>query len=183
MLSPVQKLAIKHLASGWSDRRVAEELKLTISQVKKWRQFDGEFQKELDVAAVKHSDLVEAMLIEGERKAAEMLIEALRAETRGLPNWTVRLNAALSLLDRAGQRGRAVEKQQIAQVVARAQPDVEDALRKALRDPGVRTWLKSSGNEIAKLLPAGEQIVGLEVDLAPDDISSAPVDLLPEKTA
>lgn len=182
-LSPIQKTAIRYLASGWGNERVGKELKVSAGQVKKWKATDPEFQRELELATIHHADMVEAMLIEGERKAAETLIEALKAESRGGPNWTVRLNAALSLLDRAGQRGRAVEKQQIAQVVARAQPDVEESLRRALRDPGVRSWLKASGKEVEKLLPSAETIVAIEADLNPSDPLSAPLNLLPEKTA
>jgi hypothetical protein len=172
-LSPIQRTAIKHLAAGWSDERVAGELKVAKGAIKKWRTIDPEFKRELENASIRHADLVEAMLVEGERKAAETLIAALGAETRGNPNWSVRLNAALSLLDRAGQRGRAVERQQIAQVVARAQPDVEDALRRALRDPGVRTWLKSQENGLAALLPA--ETMQIEVDLQPDNPEAEPL--------
>jgi hypothetical protein len=144
---------------------------------------DPEFKRELEVASLRHSDLVEATLVEGERKAAETLIQALSAETRGAPNWTVRLNAALSLLDRAGQRGRAVERQQIAQVVARAQPDVEDALRRALRDPGVRTWLKGQEDGLRALLPGpSAESVEITVDLDPSNPDAAPLQLLPEST-
>lgn len=180
-ISPIQRLAIKHLASGWSEDRVAAELKVAKGAIRKWRGYDPEFREELEKAVLSHADLVEAMLVEGERKAAETLIQALQAETRGAPNWSVRLNAALSLLDRAGQRGRAVEKQQIAQVVARAQPDVEDALRRALRDPGVRSWLKNSEKDLAKLLPAETLVI--EAELAPDDPESIPIILNEEKLA
>lgn len=177
-LSPVQRTAIKHLAAGWSDERVAGELKVAKNVIKKWRTVDPEFMRELQAASIRHADLVEAMLIEGERKAAETLIQALSAESRGGPNWSVRLNAALSLLDRAGQRGRAVERQQIAQVVARAQPDVEDALRRALRDPGVRTWLKSQEEGLKALLPPSAETLEITLDLQPENPEVEPITLV-----
>ena len=179
-LSPIQRVAVRHLAAGWSDERVSQELKVAKGQITKWRKLDPEFKKALEEATLDHVTLVEAMLVDGERQAAETLIQALRAESRGGPNWTVRLNAALSLLDRAGQRGRAVEKQQIAQVVARAQPEVEDALRRALRDPGVRSWLKGQEKGLADPLPSGE-VVSLEVDLDPENPDSVPL-LLTDST-
>lgn len=180
MISPIQRLAITHLAAGWSDERVAAELKIAKGQVAKWRRIDAGFKSELEKATLNHAASVEALLIAGEREAAETLLLALKAESRGAPNWTVRLNAALSLLDRAGQRGRAIEKQQIAQVVARAQPDVEDALRRALRDPGVRSWLKGKEGGLMNLLTSGAETITIEADLAPGDPISAPITLLPK---
>lgn len=181
MLSPVQHLAIRYLASGVSQTQTAIKLKLGKTHVKKWLESDEEFKAELKRATADHAGVVEAMLIAGEREAAETLMSALKAESRGVPNWNVRLNAALSLLDRAGQRGRAVEKQQIAQVVARAQPDVEAALQRALRDPGVRNWLKDSGG-VAGLLPevAGAETMTIEADLQPENPASEPLQLFPE---
>lgn len=179
-LSPIQHLAIRHLAAGTSVVQTAIALKLGKTHIKKWMELD-EFKSELTKAAADHVAVVEAMLIVGEREAAQTLMDALKAESRGAPNWTVRLNAALSLLDRAGQRGRAVEKQQIAQVVARATPDVEAALQRALRDPGVRNWLKDSGT--LALLPSGEEVTTIEADLQPDNPENEPLVLYPEKTA
>lgn len=178
-LSPVQLLAIKYLAAGWSEARISQELKIGKTMIKKWRAYDHEFQKELESASANHAELLGALLIKGEREAAETLMEALKAESvSGRPNWNARISAALSLLDRAGQRGKAIERQQVAAVVARAEPDVSDALRRALRDPGVRSWLKEAGSvpALTSGVSASED-VELEVDLAPSDPDVAPINL------
>lgn len=156
--------------------------------VAKWRKTDPLFRKALEVASLDHAQLVEAALAEGERAAAETLIEALGAETpQGKPHWTVRVQAAQSLLDRAGARGKAIERQQIAQagVVTHlkgisASGNVEEALRNALRDPGVRAWLKSEGKmELlsAETAPEGEEI-SAQIVLAPTDTEAEQLELL-----
>ena len=99
---------------------------------------------------------IEARLREGECAAAETLRYALEAEMpviteTGLvmvPDWGARLRAANSLLDRAGQRGKAVERI-VKKVASEIRSEIyrisgtaeEDRLRGALADPGVRAWL------------------------------------------
>lgn len=146
--TPVQHVAVRYLAAGWDIERVAEELKVKKGVVKKWFDSDPAFQRAYQEAVVTHTEVVEALLLVGEREAARTLIEALAADKGDkLPNWPVRVQAAMSLMDRAGTRGRAIERQQVAQVTAniKANAGAEDALRKALRDPGVRSWLKETG--------------------------------------
>lgn len=179
-LTPIQRLAVKYAAAGWGDRRIADELKISIGQVAKWRKNDPSFRAALQVASLHHTDLVEATLAEGEREAALTLIAALSSEThQGKPHWTVRIQAAQSLLDRAGTRGKAIERQQIAQGVVTThlkggtlpQGGVEEALRNALRDPGVRAWLKAEGK--TELLTAEtiieEAVVSAQLVLEPPD--------------
>lgn len=145
-LTPIQHLAVKYIAGGWSTTRVSQELKLSPNIIKKWRSADPVFMAALQTAIAHHSELVEAMLMQGEAAAAKVLIDALSADNKLGPNWNVRVQAAVTLLDRAGQRGRAIERQQVAVATMKGGvPDVEDALRRALRDPGVRQWLKEAG--------------------------------------
>lgn len=153
-LTPIQHLAVKYLGAGWSDTRVARELQLPVKVVKEWRK-DARFELHVHEATQVQADLVEAMLVAGERQAAETLIEALTATSKtGSPMWKVRVDAALSLLDRAGQRGKAIDRQMIrASVSAPTEHDREAALRAALRDPGVRQWLQSTG-QTERLLEA-----------------------------
>lgn len=167
-LTPVQHVAVRYLAAGWDEGRVATELKLPKAIVKKWMRDVPAFIRAYQEAVVTHRDVVEAMLLVGEREAARTLIEALDAtKSDKTPNWVVRVQAAMSLMDRAGERGRATEKQQVAQVTAHVKADghAEEALRRALRDPGVRSWLKESG-----------QLAALEEPAQIESITSAPAE-------
>lgn len=162
-LSPVQRIAIKYLAAGQSCAQVGVALKLPPNNVRRWRDVDPEFGTELKAAILHHGELVEAMLIEGERKAAETLINALGAESSpGRPNWTARVTAAVNLLDRAGGRGKAVDRQQVAVATVKSPEATEDMLRKALRDPGVRAWLTTTG-AVQMMLPSAEVEVEVQV--------------------
>lgn len=139
-LSPAQHLAIRYLAGGSTPGEVAEKLRMSPATITGWRQLPL-FKKELSVAVAEHSDLVTAVLLHGERKAAETLIGALHAETpQGKPHWLVRVDAAKSLLDRSGKRGKAIDRQQVA-VADVTNGDMGKEIVAALRDPGVRAWL------------------------------------------
>ena len=97
-----------------------------------------------------HATLVRMMLEEGEKIAANTLVSALHAENEDGKSWDVRVKAANSLLDRAGRRGAVAEK------VAEKQPkgqmrwegDSQEAVRRALRDPAVRQWLKENNRQL-----------------------------------
>lgn len=146
-LSPIQHLAIRYLAGGWSMVKTAEELKLPPGEVRKWTKLPH-FASALQAATIEHAELLTAMLLHGEREAAQTLIDALKAETKGgAPAWTTRITAAMNLLDRSGKRGKAIDRQQVASVTTevKAPEEIQHALRAALRDPGVRAWLKESG--------------------------------------
>lgn len=97
------------------------------------------------------------------------------------------MTAATTLLDRAGQRGKAVEKSQVAQVTAHVDgnsPGVEAALAKALRDPGVRMWLKESGAVVGLIGSAPqEEAEIISIDDGFDDAGTPlpnPIDKLEE---
>jgi hypothetical protein len=96
--------------------------------------------------------------LEGEKQAAETLMQALGAESKsGAPLWKQRIDAAVSLLDRAGQRGKAIERQQIqaeSTVTTTSEADRVSALKAALRDPGVRAWIEA--NNMMALPPMAE---------------------------
>ena len=180
-LSAMQHLAVKYLAGGWTGTKVSEELKVPLHVLKQWKQLP-EFQEALAKGIAHHAEMVEAVLLEGEAQAAETLIAALKAEGRFGPNWNARISAAITLLDRAGQRGRAVEKQLAlnANVHSSARVgdgNVEDALRKALRDPGVRAWLKQSG-ALESLIVGAEDVEAEVISSEAPDVS-APLMLSP----
>lgn len=150
-LSPTQLLAVQYLAGGESPAAVAARLRIKRGELKKW-ELTGEFARALAEAVIEHQALVSAALLEGEKRAAEVLVAALSAETKdGRPYWPIRMGAAVELLDRAGERGKAVEKQMVSAHVV--QGNVGDAVAQALKDPGVRAWLDDHPEMKAKVLP------------------------------
>jgi hypothetical protein len=154
-LTPIQRLVAQRLGAGQTLVDVAEAMRLPYATVRKWSK-DEAVAQAIEEATIEHTQLVEAMLLAGERAAANTLLEALEAvDGKGQPNWKVRVTAALSLVDRAGSRGKPVERTQLQAMVA-GKADVQEALERALRDPGVRAWIQSDP-EYAQLLPRGEE--------------------------
>jgi CRP-like cAMP-binding protein len=161
-ITPVQRLAAQRLGAGQTAIEVAEILRIPYSTVRAWVR-NPDVAQAIQEAAIEHAQLVEAMLLAGEREAANTLLEALKAvNSKGDPDWKVRVAAALSLVDRAGARGKPVERTQLQAMVA-GKADVQEALSKALKDPGVRAWIKSDP-DYAKMLPAGEVHAAETVD-------------------
>lgn len=186
-LTPIQHVAVRYLAGGWPIPKVAEELKLPATIIKKWMKDHHVFREAYASQVVAHTEMVETILLEGERQAAHTLVEALGAQNRdGKPNWQARVTAATTLLDRAGQRGKAVEKSQVAQVTAHVDgnsPGVEAALAKALRDPGVRMWLKESGAVVGLIGSAPQEAEIISIDDGFDEAGTPtpnPIDQLEE---
>lgn len=155
-LTPIQVLAVRYTASGLTPTDVGERLKVSPGVVRQWMRLPH-VRAALDIALADHEALVSAQLLEGESRAAAVLSEALEARLpSGLPNWRVRLDAAMSLLDRSGQRGRAIERSLVKASVSDGNTDQAEAmLRKALKDPSVRAWIQ---RERPQLLPASESV-------------------------
>lgn len=161
MLTPMQTLAVRYLASGLSLTDTAGKMRMKVSELRGWTRLPA-FQSSLHSAMADHEALVSAQLMDGEARAAKVLAEGLDAtDKNGNPNWRVRMEAALSLLDRQGRRGKAVERTIQATVT---DGSVEHALREALKDPSVRAWIKKERPNLieeaeivsAPLLEAGE---------------------------
>lgn len=162
-ITPVQRLAARRLGGGQPMITVAEEMKVPYSTIRAWAKMP-EVARAIEEATIEHEHLVEAMLLDGERAAANTLLEALDAVNgKGEPDWKVRVAAALSLVDRAGSRGKPVERTQLQAMVA-GKADVQEALSRALRDPGVRAWI-AKDPQYAKLLPAAEEVEVLPVEI------------------
>ncbi len=116
------------------------------------------------------ADQIEAVLIEGEFKAALVISEALEAmDEKGQIDWATRTKAALSLLDRQGRRGRAVEKIESKSVEIKG--DINELLRDALRDPGMQKFLAGTLPSAVPLLLEGEQIDGADFEIVEEDPS------------
>lgn len=142
-LTPVQLLAAQKLGGGAAITEVAAELHIPLPTIKQWIQKQTDFQEVMYLAAVDHNQVVTALLMDGERKAAQALVSALDATTsKGTPMWKERVTAAVSLLDRAGARGRPVERQVSASVSAPSE-QLEAVILKALKDPTVRAWVRA----------------------------------------
>lgn len=162
MITPAQRLAAQRLGAGQPAIDVAEAMKIPYSTVRAWMR-NPEVAQAIEEATIEHSQLVEAMLLAGERAAANTLLQALEAVNgKGEPDWKTRVAAALSLVDRAGSRGKPVERTQLQAMVA-GKADVQEALARALKDPGVRAWI-AKDPEYAKLLPSAEaEVVDAEI--------------------
>lgn len=113
--------------------------------------------------------VVEDTLVEGEQKAAAALILALAATTplklangkyHFRPDWDIRVKAAISLLDRQGQRGKPVDR--ALQATSHVNPNtIAKELGAALSDPAVRQFIAEDPKfaaefrrELAALPPA-----------------------------
>ena len=131
------------LALGMKNREVAEKCGVSVNMLRLWRA-DPAFQAELQALVERHVEYIEDRLLEGELEAVEVLKEALGAtktvKGKAVPDWFVRLQAAMRLLDAQGRRGKPVEK--VQQETIHYQGNVEEALVKALRDPVVRAWVE-----------------------------------------
>lgn len=100
---------------------------------------------------VKSEMALEEILVKGEKRAAETLVELLGAESTD-----VRLKAAIRLTDMAGRSGKPAERVQV-QSVKLTGDAAEAALAQAIRDPGVRAWLAANPSvesDVRRLLPA-----------------------------
>ena len=152
-LPPKKLRAARLIAVGMTRNDVAGRLSIDISTLRRWHTDDEEFRAEIEDCANRMADQIEAALLEGERKAALVIDEAMEAiNPEGDPDWNVRLKAAMSLLDRQGRRGKAVDK--VESKTMELTGDVNELLRNALRDPGMRPYLADLG--VAGYLPPSE---------------------------
>lgn len=145
-----KRLAAKLLGFGLSQQQTGRLIGVSQTQVWEWLK-DPEFQDLVrDMTDVHDGAVIEALLM-GEMKAAARLMTLVESDDED-----VALKAALALLDRAGTRGRPVDRAEMRQLVIQGDPN--ELLNKALMDPGVRS-------RIAHLLkptePVNVEIVSL----------------------
>ena len=145
------KQIARMLALGYTTKVVAKRLGMQEVTVKN-RFLDADFAKLYDSYVnsidIKIENEIVQSLVEAELEA----VEALRELMVGAKKEDVRLAAAESLLDRAGQRGKPADKSQIA-TLSLNKP-LDESVRNALSDPGVRAYLEQKP-ELAKMLSAG----------------------------
>lgn len=148
-LTPQQYLAAKMLGAGTPVKEAAEKVHVTSSRVSAWKKLP-QFTRVMARATVDQEGIMRMMLLDGEHRAAAVLFDALDAVSpTGNPLWNVRLTAATELLDRAGIRGKVA-----ARSIVGITPigDVDQAVRSALSDPGVRDWINSSPKLLSRVL-------------------------------
>jgi len=152
-----KRLAATYLGLGYTDQRVQKALAIGPETLKRWREFP-EFTELVENLADQHHDAMAGLLADGERMAVTTMIELLNS-----PNDKVRMQAAESLLNRAGKRGKPVEKQEVQSVEFKG--DVSEALNRALRDPGVLERLAGAG---LLALPSGAEGAARSVSPIPE---------------
>ena len=130
---------------------VAERLNVHVQTLRDWEHKDEDFRLEIEETANRMADQIESALMEGELKAAFVIDEALEARDKeGQIDWPTRVKAALSLLDRQGRRGKAVERIESKSIEYKG--DLNELLLAALRDPGMREFIEATVPQ--ELLPS-----------------------------
>lgn len=135
------------VASGMHPREIAKQLGVTRSHVYAIAKEPG-FQQMVQDFVENNDTFVRDGLLEGERSALNFMLNLVEDENAPLE---LRHKAAHTLLDRAGNRGKPVERVESKHLNLSAD-DAQAALANALRDPGVRVWLEQNQDVAAALL-------------------------------
>jgi hypothetical protein len=114
---------------------------------------ESNFQELVERWSKSYQEGLTEMLMEGQRKAAATLVQLLDS-----PTHSIRLAAAIRLLDQAGTPGPVVKKseQSVKGTMTQISGDVTQALKQALMEPAIREALARAGGKLA--LPSGEVI-------------------------
>lgn len=187
-LTTVQVACVRQLALGKKAKEIRRQFQVSSKMWGEWVR-DPNFLAAVEAKIGRLESLVEAGLKEAELDAVATLHQALGAEVpvkqqggriKYLPDWSNRIRAAISLLDRRGERGKPVERVQQANFNFNT-PEIRNELVTALADPGVRAFLDADPEfaarfrkEVAQLLlpPAEEPCATPESSSA----SSSPSD-------
>lgn len=127
-----------YLGLGYDKTIAAAKVGMTLEAVTAACQ-DSAFVAQVARLAEQHAAMMSDMLENAEVMAIQTLTDLLDSDDE-----EVRLKAAMNLLDRAGRRGTPVTKveQNTVQRTVELKGDMNEALSKALIDPGVRAWLQ-----------------------------------------
>lgn len=136
------------VASGMHVRDIAKQLGLSRAQVQLVASEPG-FQQIVQDFIENNDTFVRDGLLEGERAAINYMLNLVENESA---DEELRFKAAHTLLDRAGARGKPVERVESRQLHL-SQTDAQAALANALRDPGVQRWLEQNPGVAKALLP------------------------------
>jgi hypothetical protein len=154
-----KRLAAAYLGLGYDEKKVRKLVHLSAQQLNRWLK-QPEFVQAIEAAAEEHAEAVTQMLKLGEARAVQTLIDAMDAERPvivagsrfdNMPDWEIRTKAAMTFLDRKGERGRPTE-QKTATITHNLDGDLAARLKAALADPGVQAKLKALPS-VVNLLP------------------------------
>lgn len=136
---------------------------------------DPTFIAQVERLADQHAEVMSNMLENAEALAVQTLTDLLEASDE-----EVRLKAAMNLLDRAGRRGTPVTKveQNTVQRTVELKGDMNEALSKALLDPGVRAWLQqhpgflpiSPAPGVPDRVESSAEVLGADWEYADDSV-------------
>lgn len=140
------KRVARLVASGMSLREVAKHLGLTRAHVGAIAREAG-FQQLVQDFVESNDTFVREGLLEGERAAINFMLNLIENPDA---DEELRFKAAHTLLDRAGARGKPVERVE-SKSLQLSGDAAQAALANALRDPGVRSYLEANP-QVAKAL-------------------------------
>jgi hypothetical protein len=151
-LTARNRQAARLLAEGLTVPETSKQLGMTQKRIHMLLA-DERFKLEVEQAALRMSQTIEDQIIEelvqAERKAVIVVEELMDSKDE-----EIRLKAALTMLDRAGRRGKVADKVEQRIATYNMNQAQRDQAKLALRDPGVRALLPP---EIAqKVLDAAE---------------------------
>ena len=189
-LTSVQMVCVRELAKGRKSKEVRRQFGISAAMWAEWNR-DRMFIQALENTILRHDQIVEEALKEGELQASATLIQALAAEVpikqkggriKYLPDWSNRVRAAISLLDRRGERGKPVERVQQANFNFNTQ-EVRNEITQALADPGVRQFLMQDPTLAAQLRKELSQLALPPESSCDTSESSAPPSSEPPDTS
>lgn len=150
-----RKLLATYLGLGYDVSEAAAKVGMTTRAVD-LATTDPAFIAMVERVSQEHTEVMETMLLNAEFQAVETLSKLLASEQDD-----IRLKAATNLLDRAGKRGVVVNKveQNTVQRTMEFKGDLNEAMARAMRDPGVRKWMLEQTD--FKQLPAAANLSGV----------------------
>lgn len=140
------KRVARLVASGMHPRDIAKQIGLTRAHIYAIAKEPG-FQEMVQDFVANNDTFVREGLLEGERSAINFMVNLVENESA---DEELRFKAAHTLLDRAGARGKPVERVE-SKSLQLSGDAAQAALANALRDPGVRSWLEANP-QVAKAL-------------------------------
>ena len=154
--TPKQRIVAQLLAAGFSQGEVQRCVRVAPRTIRDWKANAPGFAAYVEHLAANQSVALASLLAQGEELAVVTALEVMQhAETdKGKPDYRLRLSAAVEFLNRRGERGMPVARQQIQSTIISG--DVEDAIKTALRDPGVKAWLSNNPEAREALGTIGE---------------------------
>lgn len=156
-LSPSDKYVAEARAKGLRHKQIAEELGVPVGSIHGILMKQKVKKRIVDLQQRNEAEVID-LLRTGEVLAADFMNSVL-ADEEVSPE--LKFKVAESLLDRMGLRGRPVERKMEQSLTFTG--NVDQAVARALADPGVKSWLEAGGLGNLKQLPpavAEEVIVG-----------------------